>query len=169
MPIKCSPISRKSLRDYAFQIRKSLNLDKQMYFPVLDFLDVLPEIFPNFTYEILEDHMIDDDKHAITDVKNEKMYIKQSVYDGASNNVGRDRFTIAHEIGHYLLISVNGMQFARSFEEPKVYENPEWQADVFAAELLVPHHLISRYKRPSSISKKCGVSIDCARCQLNKK
>lgn len=50
-------------------------------------------------------------------------------------------------------------------EKLKPYEDPEWQADAFAGELLAPSYLVkglSEYE----IQIKCGVSSAAARCQL---
>lgn len=169
MTIKCEPTSRSALREYAYKIRKELGLEKELYFPIVEFLEIMPEIFQNFSFQIVEDNEMETYKHAETDVDNEIIYIKQSVYDGAYDGNGRDRFTIAHEIGHYLLLSVSKVKFSRTSLVPKVYEDPEWQANVFAGELLIPHHLIKRFKRPETIAKKCGVSISAASLQLQKK
>lgn len=169
MSVKCEPISRNALREYVYKIRKELGLEKKLYFPIVNFLEIMPEIFQDFSFQIVEDDEMESYKHAETDVNNEIIYIKQSVYNGACEGNGRDRFTIAHEIGHYLLLSVSKVKFSRTSSTPKVYEDPEWQANVFAGELLVPHHLIKRYKRPETIAKKCGVSISAALLQLQKK
>lgn len=169
MTFKCEPLSRENLRNYAYQIRKELGLEKEYYFPIVEFLELMPEIFTNFTYEIVSDDELDYRKFAETDVENEKIFIKESVYDKACQGSGLDRFTIAHEIGHYLLLSVSGVKFARTSVKPKTYENPEWQAEAFAGELLIPHHLIKKSDTPETIVKKCGVSYSAAKTQLNKK
>ncbi len=165
----CEPASRQNLRDYAYQIRKNLGMEDDMYFPVVEFLEILPRIFPYMSYEIVLDDELDIHIHAETDIENNIIRIKQSVYDGAFSGKGRDRFTIAHEIGHFLLMCVSGVKFARSITKPRPFEDPEWQADAFAGELLVPHHKLKRYKKPSTLARRCGVSIDCAELALKKK
>ena len=51
----------------------------------------------------------------------------------------RARFTVAHEIGH--LILHEGFALARGAVRHKHYEDSEWQADTFSAELLMPSHM----------------------------
>ena len=53
----------------------------------------------------------------------------------------RARFTVAHEIGH--LILHEGFALARGAVRHKHYEDSEWQADTFAAELLMPTFLVN--------------------------
>lgn len=158
--------SRYELRQYARQIRRSLGLENQLYFPVINFLEVMPEFFPEFYFEVVEDHELPFNVHADIDVLNHCMRIKNSVYEGAYDNIGRDRMTIAHEIGHYLTLCVSGFKLQRNFGNQKLrpFEDPEWQAKCFAGELLIPAHLISSMDI-FTISNKCGVSVDAARIQ----
>ena len=75
-------------------------------------------------------------------------------------------FTIAHEIGHLVLHDGESMIFARTNERFPAYKSAEWQANYFAAELLMGSHLIinmSIYE----ISNKCSVSLKAAQIQLN--
>ena len=50
------PKSRQNLRELALILREFLNLENEKYFPVTELLDVLAEIFDNFSYEIVEDN-----------------------------------------------------------------------------------------------------------------
>lgn len=97
--------------------------------------------------------------HADTDVIHHHIRIKESVYDGAINGNGRDRMTIAHEIGHYLTLCFYGFKFQRNFKKEKIpaYKSPEWQAKCFAGELLVDYELMKN-KTIAEIEELCGVS-----------
>ena len=88
------------------EIRRKLGLETALYFPVVQFLELMSEIFPRFHFEVVEDDELPQGVHADTDVENHIIRIKRFVYDGACNGNGRDRMTIAHEIGHYLLLCV---------------------------------------------------------------
>ena len=57
----------------------------------------------------------------------------------------RQRFTIAHEIGHYAL--GHGLSFRDGTNEFNLhnYEVPEVEANRFAAELLMPGDVVERY------------------------
>ena len=72
--------------------------------------------------------------------------------------------TIAHEIGHIFLHAEVPM--AKNYEqsEIKVYEDSEWQADVFAEELLAPAKLIKNMNY-QEIQAKCQISEKVAYAQ----
>ena len=93
--------SRFDLRQLARLLREHLHLDEVLYFPIVELLDVLTELFDDFSYEIVEDSALPKKVHADTDIRTGHIRIKESVYEGACNGEGRDRMTIAHEIGHY--------------------------------------------------------------------
>lgn len=161
--------SRKNLRDLAYTLRKHLGLENVLYFPIVEVLDVLPEFFDNFSYEIVEDHELPSGTHADTDITTGHIRIKESVYNRACDGEGRDRMTIAHEIGHYFTLCFCGFKLQRNYDpDIKVppYKSPEWQAKCFAGELMVPAHLVTNMS-PSTIAIECGVSLDAARFQFS--
>ena len=160
--------SRRQLRSLASILRKHLGLENERYFPVVELLDVMYEIFPRFSYEIVLDSTFPPNVHADTDVMNHHIRIKESVYNGAAEGNGRDRRTIAHEIGHYFTLCFCGFQFQRNFKKEAVpaYRSPEWQAKCFAGELLIDFNLVYNMQ-PYEIVDKCGVSYEAAYYQYN--
>lgn len=80
--------------------------------------------------------------YAFYDPDSRTMYIRESVYNGAEIENPRDRFTLAHELGHCLLGHGNNCTFARTNDPVPAYANPEWQADTFASMLLIPRSAI---------------------------
>ena len=63
----------------------------------------------------------------------------------------------------------NQQQLARTNKETiKPYENPEWQADTFAAELLMPASMITEDDTVFTVARRFGVSYSAARIRLNK-
>ena len=164
-----APISRRQLRALTLGIRKTFHLENEICFPIVEMLEAMPDIFSanNFTFEIVPDHELPTAVQGDTDIANHYMRIKESVYDGAYAGNGRDRYSIAHEIGHYMLMCVMGFAFQRNISQRKLkaYEDPEWQAECFAAELLMPHHLI-KGMTASEISEKCNVSPAAATTQI---
>ena len=69
----------------------------------------------------------------------------------ASHHPNRQRFTIAHELGHFLLHTGDKVHVDRGFEirlrsdeSSKGTDIDEKEANLFAAELLMPRHFIER-------------------------
>lgn len=162
-----TPTSRNKIRILTSVIRREFGLADERFFPVMHFLEMgLPALDEKFDYEILPvDEMRD--SYAITYPEENKIAIREDVYINAANDVPRDRFTIAHEIGHYIMHGPNGIGLARNDKKEKVppYKDPEWQANTFAGELLAPPKLI-RGLSLNEITLYCGVSFDVARIQL---
>ena len=162
------PKSRNDLRELAEVFRKTLRLENSLYFPIVQMLDILPEVFSDFSYEIVPDYVLPKQCHAQTDIKTGHITIKESVYDGACSGNGRDRMTIAHEIGHYFMLCVQGFKLQRNFSNAvPSYKNPEWQAKCFAGELMIPKKLVKNMN-PFMIAKVCGVSSEAAFYQSKK-
>lgn len=162
------PASRLKLRKIANKIRNALNLQGDLYFDVARLLELICLIIPDTNYEIVPDDTFPPHIHGDTDIIKKEIRIKESVYDGAVNGNGRDRMTIAHEIGHLLLLGMFGIKLQRNFKKDKLlpYRSPEWQAKCFAAELLIPADL-TKDMTPKEITQKCGVSKAAANYQYN--
>lgn len=109
------------------------------------------------------------DTHAYTDPQTNQIVIRDDIYERARHGEGRDRFTIAHEIGHYILHNTNMITLTRVYpnENVKPYEDVEWQADAFAGELLCPSCAI-RNMDILDISRIYGVSVKAATAQKRK-
>lgn len=75
--------TRKQLRELAHILRRHLGVEDVLYFPIVEALDVLSEVFPNFSYEVVEDTELARGTHADTDVTTGHIRIKESVYNGA--------------------------------------------------------------------------------------
>ena len=158
------PRSRSDLRHLASEIRKALRLDDQLYFPIVELLDVLEETLDGFSYSIIPDDELSPNKHADTNVYTGEIRIKESVYNGARRGNGRDRMTIAHELSHYMTLCFLGLKLSRTIGggKLKAYEDPEWQAKCLAGELLIPYRLTIGMTT-DEIIEKCGVSRSAAR------
>ena len=143
-----------------------------LFFDILHFMEItLPQIIPEYEF-CVEGIKTMGDAEGLTYPDKGIVKIRQDVYNGAVSGNGRHRFTIAHELFHLLQHDDSNITFARIRKENNIkkYEDPEWQADAFGGELLVPNHLIQGLSI-EEISQKCGVSLSAASYQkslLNK-
>lgn len=164
---KANAVSRNNIREYVFKIKKIVGLENKLYFPVVRFLDnILPVLIPDFQVEyptIWEMGNL----HGETYPSKNLIRIREDVYLGAVEGKGRDRLTIAHEIGHLFLHEDDAIALCRldPGQKLKPYEDPEWQANAFGGELLAPSYLIKGMSE-TQVQSECGVSSAAARCQL---
>lgn len=140
-----------------------------------------------FVYDILEREIMGNN-HGITFPDKKLMFIREDVYEGAANGVGRDRLTIAHEFGH-LLMHTRPVMARKSFREgaylkaafsclgiankPAKAETPafrssEWQANCFGGELLMSADHIHHCKDSWDAMQLFGVSLEAADYQWRK-
>lgn len=154
------PMSRKSIRMYVHEFRKACGMEKEIFFPIVEFIEwVLPML--GFDFEIVS--VCEMEKaYGITYTGAKIMKIREDVYEGAINGNPRDRFTLCHELGHFLLHTPERVSFARG--TIPVYMTPEWQANVFAGELMAPYDLVRNMSK-AEIADKCGMSYEAASIQ----
>ena len=166
-----TPLSTNDIRKLALKIREvfGFNTQDSKKFPIDYFLEIgMPMLEEEFHICILpKDEM--GNIHGLACPDEKCIKIREDVYERAINGYGRDRFTIAHEIGHYLLHNNETVRLARIEQNKRIeaYRNPEWQADTFAAELLMPITLIDT-KNPRIISEEFGVSFTAANIRIKK-
>jgi len=158
------PIQRNKLRTLANVLREHSGYKDELYFPIVQFVEYkMPRLFPDFHLEIVPKSYFSLNTHGETSIDERVIRIREDVYLGAVSGMGRDRMTIAHEVGHYTLLVAKGLKLYRSFEDTKVeaFRDPEWQAKALAGELLCPYHLIGGMAVPQIMSA-CGVSDTAA-------
>lgn len=133
--------------------------------PIVNALEILGnKPFAEYSFAILNnDDPRLDGKWAFTSPTEKRIYISESVYNNACRNIPKDRFTIAHELGHLLLGHEFDMVFSRKNENAPIprYRDSEWQADTFAAYLLMPTEL-AKDKTADEIKELFGVSTSAA-------
>ena len=105
------PKSRADIRRLTRELRETLGFDDQFYFPIVELLDIFCRVFPGFSYEVVEDCELPESVHADTDIRTGHIRIKQTVFDRACDGCGRDRMTIAHELGHFLCFVYVGSNY----------------------------------------------------------
>ena len=164
---KALPMKRTEIRQLALNLRKQLGLANNLWFPVLEFVELaLPKMDSNYNFQVVEMAELGS-SHGLTERIGDEITIKirEDIYERACADEGRDRGTVAHEGGHYLMHARCPALHRHFGGEILSYEDPEWQAKCFQGELLVPKHLVEGMS-VHDIEKHCGVSNDAARYQL---
>lgn len=116
--------------------------------------------------EIIEDEEFEPRTEAITYPDLKLMKIRRSVYDGAYSGNRRYRFTLAHEIGH-LILHRDTAGYARMESGIKRYfHDPEYQANAFAAALLMSDRHISKEMGEEEVMNLFEVSRSAAKTRL---
>lgn len=165
MDIAAVGLSRIKIRELTKHVRKISGYDEITYFPIVEFIELVlgdPDN-PNFNYEIVEPWEMED-MYGNTNTVTNVMKIRRDVYERAVKGMPRDRFTLCHELGHYLLHQPQFMSYARG-EIPR-YMQPEWQANTFAGELMAPYDLVKNMTI-EEIMENCGMSRQAATIQYN--
>lgn len=161
------PLDRNMIRKDIYHLRSILGLKDAMYFPIMEVLEwTIPQIDPEFYVEPVPDEKLIG-MYAETIPEQHTIRVKQSVYDAAYRGLPWARKIMAHELAHYIYHDGKHVAYAKAIpgkQIPKQF-SPEYQADVFAAELLAPLHLI-RGMAPRTVAKLCGVPVGMAEGQI---
>lgn len=171
-----TPLKISDIRNIAqFTREKLFEVSADNYINMVQILDTLT--FKLSRYEFNYVVLPDDDptfermEEAKTDLTTGVIYFKESVIrEAIHKRYCRANFTIAHEIGHFVLHRVlNFINFSRMLSpvQPRVFENPEWQADTFASELLMPYEQCLSFT-PKELRRKYHVTKLAATTRYNK-
>ena len=138
MYYESSPTSRFELISIAKDVKTVLKIE-DLYFPIIKIYDDLMLAGKLFYLIVEDDDTIFESENELAYYSyNENLvYIKSSVWIEAENDIGRSRFTLTHELCHYLLIRVFDFGYQICEKEPKKYKDPDWQADFLAGALLM--------------------------------
>lgn len=165
MNIVAEPLSRKNIRQIALKLRKLIGYENKLYFPIIHFIEwVMANPESGMDFEILTKEEMQN-LYGMTNTGSNVMTIREDVYNSVVEGNPRDRFTLSHELGHYLLHQPENISYARAGGIP-AYRNPEWQANVFAAELMAPCNLVKNMS-VDEIAEQCGMSKQAATIQYN--
>jgi Zn-dependent peptidase ImmA (M78 family) len=80
-------------------------------------------------------------------------------------SIGRQRFTVAHELGHILLGHCDPERYNKiRFESERAYESDEHEANVFASRLLAPSCVLwgLNARCVEDIAELCNISYESA-------
>lgn len=126
---KVYPLSELAIRDIAGRVRQLLSVVGAPVKGAIDIVEVtdihLPQLMDHFCLDIVPDGSIGTD-YARTYSDKNLIQVQDSVYEGALRGNGRDRFTLAHELGHlYLHRGMAGYSRAAISSGHKPYEDSE--------------------------------------------
>ena len=120
------------------------------------------------TLEVVEEDELE--VEATTDPDTGRVVVREDIYNGAAEGVGHCRFTMAHELGHLFLHKGQKPEgvFARGKSDHDTWQDSEWQADVYASELLMDSRLIDNLDMdPEVAAKRYGLSLQAAKYKLH--
>jgi hypothetical protein len=129
MVIIAEPVQRSKLRAIAKVVRELSGHKDELYFPIIQFMEhKMPLLFAGFHHEIMPKSYFPPDIHGETEIKEQVIRIREDIYHRAIRGMGRDRMTVAHEVGHYILLVAQGLKLYRSFTGSKIeaFRDPEW-------------------------------------------
>lgn len=145
MDYKTKPTTRAVLRKFSKVFRAVYEVSEEGKFPVLDSLEKLPNVFPNCSFEILDDRELPHNTMAQC-YQNERggftIAIKESVYSGAYRGIGSYLGFICHEMCHVFLFYIGFTPvFECSFNDREIpaFCSVEWQAKALCAEVMIPY------------------------------
>ena len=155
------PLSIRAIRNTAIRVRNELKLPllPSNMWGLLDTLSVRYGI----NYDIVNDNeMPSFCAEACCIPEQAQIFIPQKAVKAIDAGDRRMMFTIMHELGHFIL--AHRKSFARSRPKPAVFVDSEWQADQFAAEILMPANVIAdeQLYDTEQIKKRFSVSHSAA-------
>lgn len=170
---RVTPMSWDDVDAVAVQVRDMVRCQDQPYFHIVDLLEkVLPQAIrppSEYNFEVGGNFEMGT-AEGLTCPNGKFIRIREDVYMDACDGKARPRFTMAHELGHYLLHTGQNQPLARAMpgEKLRAFESAEKQADRFAGTLLMPRHLIHGFDTEVSVAQRFGVSRAAARVRLDK-
>lgn len=147
-------------------LRGQFGLTHEPNFPVMDFVErVLDHKLGWLTFLVGDDDEMEG-AEGLTPPDGSYIMIRDDVYAAAGKREGRARFTVAHELGHWILHT--NVPFARVSADVRVkpYRLSEPQANQFAAELLMPRDFFTPADSVEEVVRRHGVSHEAAEWRL---
>lgn len=159
--------SKSEIEELAKEFRDQFDFSDEPYLPVIQFLETLYEADIVLMEIVCDGELDGDEARALPDEST--IQLTESVYNGAVAGTGHSRFTIAHELGHLFLHRGVPSTYARGASQHKIYEDSEWQADFFAASILIDSRQTTGEETAEEIADKFGVSLSAAENYVRKR
>ncbi|WP_299878564.1 ImmA/IrrE family metallo-endopeptidase [uncultured Cocleimonas sp.] len=152
---KVKPRTTKNIRAISQGFKDVLKI-KKSYFPIVKVVELLHQKGIIELEIVAVEEMANE--YGLSYPKKGLIKIREDVYDKAVKGDGFGRFTIAHEMGHFMLHRKETAYARSSTRDHKTFEDSEWQANKFAQELLIDIREISSEISMYEIEQKFGVS-----------
>lgn len=135
---KATRTSRRKIKNSVYELMRYVKAIDKPNFSMLKFFEnYMEKLLPGFVLQVVEDYELDGlEGMAFPDERT--IIIPNRVYYGAAKLRYNDIFTLCHESGH-LFMHINSNISYERLENGQILnkqDDPEWQADVFAKELL---------------------------------
>lgn len=153
--------TREEIEEQAWTTRAQLGLAPRERVPVARILEnVLPDLIPDYDFTVAEEGELGA-AEAVTDLNRPRITFSPKAYDGIYRDEPRYRMTGMHELGHLLMHTRQhvGLAFMRKYD---ALVDPERQADVFAAAILMPEFAFREVTSIEQAMELFGVSRDAA-------
>lgn len=160
------PLKLKDIRKICSRIRKLFGIPVDEPIDIVRLLEHKLHLL-GIEFEIVPESELEM-RHGESILGQKIIRIREDVYNRACAGHGRDRLTMAHELGHIILHQKEDIVLTRSEGTIPPYMDPEWQANAFAGELLAPFQYI-KHMDILDISTQYGVSIEAASVQKNRR
>lgn len=145
-----APLSANAIRMEADRVRKVLKIENEPAPNLCRFLEGLLNF--GITVDVRDDARKELGAiEALTVPDQLLIVLTEETYTKAIENDPRTRFTIFHELGH-LVLSHSKTMHRSGAENLKPFQDSEWQADQFAAEITMPLSLIRSYQLNSALA-----------------
>jgi transcriptional regulator with XRE-family HTH domain len=161
------PLSTKTIRAFADQVRSVFVDNDKVEFPIMDILEFrLSSIFDGFYVDVRDAEYMGDLEGQMLG-GGTGIALREDVYIGAWTGNRRDRFTVSHELGHFLMHRTVTMARARD-DTDKVFCDSEWQADTFAGTLLMSPRHLPLFNSPEHAADLCNMNPAATRTMWSK-
>ncbi|WP_441279828.1 ImmA/IrrE family metallo-endopeptidase [Bradyrhizobium sp. 63_E2_N1_3] len=160
------PRSGDNIEDLADAVRQAFGLLDVPYFPVVPFVELgIQHLNPGIMFDVVEGDLLGARMGAVNPLTGQFM-VREDIYDAAVQGQPRHRFTVAHEAGHAMMHVGTLNRMPASVGKVPAFRDPEWQANRFAAALLMPRHLVRQCTSVAEIMQRFGVSRECAEFRI---
>lgn len=162
MAVSAPPTSWARIDQMAWSIRCDFELHERPFLPVIGFAEtILSDGLEAFELRVWSDADCEG-AEGFTCPHGSHITLPESVYRGACANNPRDRFTVAHELGHFFLHAGRPLARLASGLRVQAFRDPEAQANRFAAAILMPWGFFEAGMTAFEVMDKFGVSRQAA-------